>query len=178
MGGATYARVVSKRRTGGRDRAAQVHTITSTQGPLGEDIDRRARRYLAQMVVRTLCFLGAVVTWNRVPAWLSVTMLVGAVVLPYIAVVLANAGRERPERADSFLELRELGGAPVTPPLAGPNTTPPRAPSDGGPYGAGPSWDPQWDEPTWQGRTWEQPTASTPDPPSAQSRGPEGRDAA
>lgn len=119
--------MVSKRRTGPRTGQPQVHTITSTQGPLGEDIDRRARRYLAQMVVRTLCFLGAVLTWGVVPTWLSVTLLIGAVVLPYIAVVLANAGRERPERADSFMELREIGGAPLPPPL-GPTYVPPAAP--------------------------------------------------
>jgi hypothetical protein len=141
--------VVSKRRTTKRTDAVPVHSITSTQGPLGADIDRRARRYLAQMALRTVCFLGAVATWNRVPTWLSVTLLVGAVVLPYVAVVLANAGRERPERADSLMELRELGAAPVAPPLAVPNTTPPRGPGGTGPFGAGPSWDPDWDEPTW-----------------------------
>ena len=108
---------MSKRRTG-RD---QVHSITSTQTPLGEDIDRRARRYLAQMAVRTVCFLGATLTWGRVPTWLSVTLLVGAVVLPYVAVVLANAGRERPERADSPLELREIGGGPVPGSLGAPD---------------------------------------------------------
>ena len=132
--------MVSKRRTGGRTSTDRVHTITSTQGPLGEDIDRRARRYLAQMAVRTVCFLGAVLSWGRVPTWLSVALLVGAVVLPYVAVVLANAGRERPEHADSMLELRELGAAPLHPPVGAPTAFPPA--SGSGPRPTAPHGEP------------------------------------
>ena len=105
-----------------------MHSITSTQTPLGEDIDRRARRYLVQMGIRTVCFLGAVFTWGRVPAWLSAVMLVSAVVLPYVAVVLANAGRERPDHADSPLDLREIGAAPLHPPVGPAAPVPPRGP--------------------------------------------------
>jgi hypothetical protein len=114
--------VVSKRRTP----ATEVHTITSTRAPLGDDIARRARRYMLQMSLRTLCFLGAVFTWGRVPTPVSVALLIGAVVLPYVAVVLANAGRERPEQADPFLEItRQLG--PGTLPVSGaPQSAPPR----------------------------------------------------
>ncbi|WP_298460135.1 DUF3099 domain-containing protein [uncultured Cellulomonas sp.] len=90
---------------------AEVHTITSAAVPLGDDIDRRARRYLFQMGLRTLCFLGAVLTFGRVPSWASIAMIVGAVVLPYIAVVLANAGRERPERPEEVLHQRQLAAA-------------------------------------------------------------------
>jgi hypothetical protein len=105
--------VVSKRRTG----TPQVHTITSARAPLNDDIARRARRYMFQMSLRTVCFLGAVFTWGRVPTPVSATLLVCAVILPYVAVVLANAGRERPEQADPFLEItRQLGSGPATPP--------------------------------------------------------------
>ncbi|WP_146906338.1 DUF3099 domain-containing protein [Cellulomonas aerilata] len=101
---------MSKRRTG----TPQVHTITSAPTPLGDDIARRARRYMFQMSLRTLCFLGAVFTWGRVPAPVSVALLVGAVVLPYVAVVLANAGRERPERPDPYVDVTpQLGAGPV-----------------------------------------------------------------
>jgi hypothetical protein len=107
--------VVSKRRTG----TPQVHTITSAPAPLGDDIARRARRYMFQMSLRTVCFLGAVFTWDRVPTALSVTLLVGAIVLPYVAVVLANAGRERREGIDPFEDVtRQIGAAPATPPPA------------------------------------------------------------
>jgi hypothetical protein len=187
LGGArsdTYAQVVSRRRTSGRDGADRVHSITSTQGPLGDDIDRRAKRYLFQMSLRTICFLGAVFTWGRVPTAVSVALLVGAVVLPYIAVVLANAGRERPERADSFLQLREIAGAPVATPLAAARPVPPSGPgapftpstpfTSGTPYTAGapftpdtpgtPTDGPRWADagshaadPTWTDPPWDDP---------------------
>jgi hypothetical protein len=105
--------VVSKRRTG----TPQVHTITSAPAPLGDDIARRARRYMFQMGLRTVCFLSAVLTWGRIPTPISVVLLVSAVVLPYVAVVLANAGRERPEAADPFTDVtRQIGAGPVPAP--------------------------------------------------------------
>ena len=112
---------MDKRRTG----KVPVHTITSAAAPLGDDIARRSRRYLAQMTLRTLCFLGAVFTWGHVPTPVSVSLLIGAVVLPYVAVVLANAGRERPEPADPFTEVvLQLAAAPTAAP------TDPRSPLD------------------------------------------------
>ncbi len=55
---------------------------------------RREKRYAISMAIRTLCFLGGVVLvllgmpW-AVGGWL---MFVGAVFLPYAAVIFANAG--------------------------------------------------------------------------------------
>ncbi len=43
------------------------------------------------MSIRVVCFVGAVL----VDHWTRWVLLAGAVVLPYVAVVLANAGRER-----------------------------------------------------------------------------------
>ena len=91
-----------------RDEAAV--RITSAPTPLADDIAARTRRYLLQMSVRVVCFLGAVAVdhWTR---WL---LLAGAVVLPYIAVVLANAGRERGGDPGTFLAPPALPGAPPT----------------------------------------------------------------
>ena len=112
---------MSNRRAG----KVPVHSITSAAAPLGDDIARRSRRYLAQMTLRTLCFLGAVFTWGHVPTPVSVSLLIGAVVLPYVAVVLANAGRERPEQADPYTEaLLQLGTSPA------PSATDARSPLD------------------------------------------------
>ena len=68
-----------------------VVSITSAAPSLTDDVARRTRRYLIQMSVRVVCFVGAVLVdhWTR---WL---LLLGAVVLPYVAVLLANAGGER-----------------------------------------------------------------------------------
>ena len=71
-------------------RGDDVHRITTARTSLSEDQSGRARRYLISMAIRTVCFLGAVFT----EGWLRWTLVVGALVLPYIAVVVANAGRE------------------------------------------------------------------------------------
>ncbi|WP_372593226.1 DUF3099 domain-containing protein [Actinotalea sp.] len=98
-------------------REQEVQRITSARVPLSEDVDRRMRRYLVQMSVRVACFLGAVVVdhWTR---WL---LLVGAVLLPYLAVVLANAGREEADDPGTFLEPPSL---PASPSVTGLGTVP------------------------------------------------------
>lgn len=48
----------------------------------------RQRRYIWSMSLRTLCFVGAVLVG---PGWLRWVLIAGAVFLPYIAVVMANA---------------------------------------------------------------------------------------
>ena len=49
------------------------------------------KRYALSMAIRTACFIGAVIT----PSPYRWFLVVGAVTLPYIAVVVANAGREQ-----------------------------------------------------------------------------------
>jgi hypothetical protein len=76
-------------------REPEIYTVTDAPRPMSEDIGYRQRRYLISMGVRTLCFGGAVVAAVAgAPWWLAVLMVVGAVLLPYIAVVVANGGRE------------------------------------------------------------------------------------
>lgn len=87
----------------------KVHRITTAADPLADDIARRTRRYLIQMGVRVVCFLLVVVLWNRIPVWVSVILLVAAAVLPYIAVILANAGRERRDDAVEIVDTRAIG---------------------------------------------------------------------
>lgn len=50
----------------------------------------RMKKYALSMAIRTLCFIGAVIT----PSPYRWFLVAGAVVLPYFAVVVANAGRE------------------------------------------------------------------------------------
>lgn len=91
-------------------------SITSARLPLKEDVGRRTHRYLVSMVVRTVCVVAAVVADGPL-RWL---FLAGAVFLPYIAVVLANAGRERVQAATPYLEARALGPGPGTGETAAP----------------------------------------------------------
>ncbi|MBK6887257.1 MAG: DUF3099 domain-containing protein [Tetrasphaera sp.] len=68
-----------------------VQSVTSAPESLQKEQEARIKRYLLTMLIRTGCFVAAVPLhgWMR---WTSVAM---AVVLPYIAVVFANAVKPR-----------------------------------------------------------------------------------
>jgi hypothetical protein len=80
-----------------RPEVPQVHAITSAPASLADDQARRQRRYLLQMGLRVLCFVAAIVVWPHVPRYVGIALIAVAAVLPYIAVLGANAGRERQE---------------------------------------------------------------------------------
>ncbi|HEX5987877.1 MAG TPA: DUF3099 domain-containing protein [Nocardioides sp.] len=63
--------------------------ITSATRSHSEDIAGRQRRYVISMSIRTVCFLLAVVSLGH---WFMWVFLIASFVLPYIAVVMANAG--------------------------------------------------------------------------------------
>jgi hypothetical protein len=67
-----------------------IYDITSAQKSLSTDQPGRQRRYFISMMVRTACFILTVI----LPSPFRWFALAGAVFLPYIAVVVANAGRE------------------------------------------------------------------------------------
>lgn len=73
---------------------AEVYRITSATGSHSADMQQRAGRYLVSMLIRTLCVVLVIV----VPGPLRWVFAVGAIVLPYVAVVAANAAGERRER--------------------------------------------------------------------------------
>ncbi len=83
--------------------------ITTAARPHSEDIDHRQRRYAISMLIRTLCFILAVVTMGH---WVMWVFLVGAVFLPYIAVVIANGGAapdpDGPENGVFTSDVRQL----------------------------------------------------------------------
>ena len=98
-----------RRRT--RPAEPQVHAITSAPASLADDQARRQRRYLIQMGARVLCFVAAILVWPHVPLFVGIALVAAAAVLPYIAVLGANAGRERQEYDPDPL-TRELPPAP------------------------------------------------------------------
>jgi hypothetical protein len=85
------------------DRSAPVR-ITTAATSHHADIAMRQRRYVISMTIRTLCFVGAVAVG---PGWLRWVLVAGAVLLPYVAVVLANS---ETRRDDGF----ELPGTQTT----------------------------------------------------------------
>ncbi|MFB6619321.1 DUF3099 domain-containing protein [Streptomyces sp. NPDC085524] len=60
---------------------------------LAEDVRGRQRRYVISMGIRTLSVIATVLLWNVQRPVAIVTLVAGAL-LPYVAVVIANAGRE------------------------------------------------------------------------------------
>jgi hypothetical protein len=67
-----------------------TQSITAAQSGLTIDQSARQRRYFVSMMIRTVCFILTVV----LPSPYRWFALFGAVTLPYIAVIAANAGRE------------------------------------------------------------------------------------
>ena len=77
------------------------------------DIAARQRRYLIAMGVRTLCFLmvALLAITHAGPAWLPWIFVAGALILPYVAVVMANVSDTKSdafELRDGSLQDREL----------------------------------------------------------------------
>lgn len=87
-------------------------SITSL--PLSPDEERRHRmiKYSVAMGIRVVCLIVAVI----VPGWWAAVPLIGAIFLPYFAVVIANVSadprREEVQRPGNIL--------PVAPPPPGP----------------------------------------------------------
>lgn len=80
----------------------EVHRITDAGVSLTDEQSGRTRRYLVTMAIRTACVVGAVLA----PSPWRWVLAVGAVGLPYIAVVMANAGRELSDRGGFTIALR------------------------------------------------------------------------
>ncbi len=69
--------------------------ITSARQARSADIHRRQVRYLLSMGIRTICFIMAVIA----SGWLRWGLVAAAVILPYVAVVIANASNTRTSEA-------------------------------------------------------------------------------
>ena len=91
----------------------QVPSISNAPESLAEDQARRTRRYLIQMGIRLVCFLAAVV----VHGWFSFVLIGAAIVLPYVAVLLVNAGRDQKTYDVSPMERLQVDAAPDHPSL-------------------------------------------------------------
>jgi hypothetical protein len=63
--------------------------ITEARRSIDEEFSSRRRRYLIMMAGRAVCVIAAVLVYN-VSIWLAGLFLVGAAVLPWAAVLIAN----------------------------------------------------------------------------------------
>ncbi|MET7455573.1 DUF3099 domain-containing protein [Streptomyces sp. NPDC005574] len=101
------------------DGAAQVFRITGARTGLQEDVRGRQRRYVISMSIRTLSVILAVALWN-VERHVAIVALVLGAVLPYISVVIANAGRENaPSLPSAFASAASRLGTPPALPVGG-----------------------------------------------------------
>lgn len=92
--------------------------VTEARPSMSDDIAYRQRRYLIMMGIRAVCFVVAVILFVNHLGWLTAIPLVGAIVIPYFAVIFANGGREpTPSR----------GFRPYEPSLPTPSSTPQQA---------------------------------------------------
>jgi DUF3099 family protein len=92
-------------RIGHAERGQPVHLVTQARRPLSEDITYRQHRYLIMMGIRTLCFAVAIVLFVAHLRWLILIPAIGAILIPYVAVIFANGGRE-PDNVRGFIEHR------------------------------------------------------------------------
>src|SRR5215831_3564839 len=77
-----------------RARRPGAHLVTEAQRSKSADIRYRERRYLIMMAIRVVCFVAAVIVFAKGGGWLTAIPAVGAIAIPYFAVVFANGGRE------------------------------------------------------------------------------------
>jgi hypothetical protein len=92
-----------------------VQLVTSASRPHSEEVSARARKYLISMGIRTVCLVLAIFVLH---GWPRLIAIAAALILPWFAVVIANAGpianqeehefvdRGRPELNDPDAEIR------------------------------------------------------------------------
>jgi hypothetical protein len=78
-----------------------VHLVTQARRSLSEDIRYRQHRYPIMMAIRTLCFAVAIIMFVNHLQWLVLIPAIGAIFIPYIAVIFANGGHE-PDNTRGF----------------------------------------------------------------------------
>lgn len=98
-----------------REQTADVYAITSAERGITDQQSTRTRKYLISMSIRTACVIAAIF----VPGWPRWVLIAGAVVLPYFAVVIANAGRETVRRPPAVAV--PPANYPSLPPAPGPH---------------------------------------------------------
>ena len=87
-----------------------THSITTAQHSLSSEQAGRTRKYLISMGIRTVCVIGAIF----IPGWPRWVLIAGAVVLPYLAVVIANSGGSRKGQAPTDVRPQPVAALPAS----------------------------------------------------------------
>ncbi|WP_260850444.1 MULTISPECIES: DUF3099 domain-containing protein [Kocuria] len=78
--------------------STEVHSITSAADPHTTDMAHRMKVYSFQMALRVVCIIGVVLIDNLIA---RILLVLGAAILPWLAVMMANRGADRSERSGS-----------------------------------------------------------------------------
>jgi hypothetical protein len=130
-------------KTSSRGRRERVQLVTEAQPALSADIAARQRRYLIMMGIRIACFAATIALFVAGAGWLAAFPAVGAIAIPYFAVVLANGGRE-PASTRGFRAYEPHLPARYEPPAAA--GWPAGTPQPQAPPAAAPSTPPSFQE--------------------------------
>ncbi|MEC5202022.1 MULTISPECIES: DUF3099 domain-containing protein [unclassified Arthrobacter] len=98
----------------------EVHSITDAATAHSEEMRQRMIKYAIAMGIRMVCLVLIFV----VDGWLKILPVIGAVFLPWFAVIIANGGDAAEVHSDSLLEYAPLAqldapAALVVPPETG-----------------------------------------------------------
>ncbi|MET4094354.1 DUF3099 domain-containing protein [Arthrobacter sp. UYCu712] len=96
---------------------SEVHSITDAATAHSEEMRQRMIKYAVAMGIRMVCLILIFV----VDGWFKVIPIIGAVFLPWIAVVIANGSDKAEIHSDSLLDYAPMAeldapGAPAGPP--------------------------------------------------------------
>lgn len=73
-----------------RSSSAEEPVLITTARESGDvEYDRRRKKYAIMMALRALCVIAAASTY-RISMWLAIAFVVGGMVLPWCAVIIAN----------------------------------------------------------------------------------------
>ncbi|HVQ87253.1 MAG TPA: DUF3099 domain-containing protein [Actinomycetes bacterium] len=82
-----------------RSSGSPIYRITSARKSVADDQATRVRGYVISMSIRIACFVLAIAA-HGILRWVCVA---GALIIPYLAVVYANGGREPNQDAPDTL---------------------------------------------------------------------------
>lgn len=79
---------------------SEVHSITDAAAAHSEEMRQRMIKYAVAMGIRMVCLILIFV----VDGWFKILPVIGAVFLPWIAVIIANGGDTAEVHSDSLLD--------------------------------------------------------------------------
>ncbi len=110
---AAYGRDVARRvHDRGQQDDPPVYLVTAARPGHSQEMSGRLRRYLISMTLRVVCLVLAIFFLT---GWLRLVGVAAAVVLPWVAVVVANAGPVSDGAQPEFVSTDRIGidGPPV-----------------------------------------------------------------